>query len=364
MTVFDVTKNSAICVLPWVHKFTDIEGDNRPCCFAKKTHDIQQVRDQMRKGTKPISCAGCYKSEQESGWSQRLRQTKEWLHKFSEPDIKNPQVQYLDVRFDPTCNLKCKTCNPNESTLWQKEKKIKIPRVVSNKKYFESINKKILKKVYLAGGEPTFIPTYLQFLEELYMENRECEVIINSNLKRLPARWKDIIKKFPRLSITCSCDAINELGTYVRYPLDWEQFEQNVKFASENANFFQFNLVASNLTTHKIDTTCNWMKIYSKNINLAILQTPKPFSEMSVPVVVRDVYLESLEKIQKFPVGLYHATQFRTQVKYLVKKYSDTKYSKDLHDQLKSEITEQDSHRRLKLRDIDGFLYNWIYNKY
>ena len=114
----------------------------------------------------------------------------------------------------------------------------------------------------MAGGEPTFIKLYLDFLEELYIVNPDCEVIINTNLKRLPEPWKNIIKKIKNLTVVSSCDATEELGSYVRYPLGWKQFEENVKFASEHANFFEFNMVCSNLTVHKIFETCSWMQKY------------------------------------------------------------------------------------------------------
>ena len=56
--------------------------------------------------------------------------------------------------------------------------------------------KQDLKKIYLAGGEPTYIKNYLSFLRELYKQNPECEVVVNSNLKKLPDAWKIIISKF------------------------------------------------------------------------------------------------------------------------------------------------------------------------
>ena len=94
------------------------------------------------------------------------------------------------MRFDPTCNLKCKTCGPWASTLWQKEKNVSQPVNASNKKRFNQIDKKFLKKVYLAGGEPTYIKQYLNFLEDLYVVNPSCEVVINTNLKRLIRKAK------------------------------------------------------------------------------------------------------------------------------------------------------------------------------
>ena len=362
--MFNVKENKAICVLPWVHKYKQITNDIAPCCEAKdlpKGETIANVRQLMLNNIKPKVCGICYKNEEDSNWSHRLKETNEWLKKFGTPDINNPQVEYIDIRYNPTCNLKCKTCGPEFSTLWQKEKGIKIDINKENQNYIHNVDKKNLKKVYLAGGEPTYIKDYLDFLNELLIVNPNCEVMINTNLKKLPNAWKEIITKFKNLTIVCSCDAIELLGTYVRYPLGWDEFEENVKFVSENANFLQFNLVASNLTSHKLYETCSWMKQYSNHINISILNEPEIFLECSVPLEYRETYINNIKKLLKFPVSVYYASQFRSEINYLIKKYSTAKYVKSLHNALKDEITEQDSHRHLKLIDVDPFLHSWIF---
>ena len=364
MSTFDVKKNPAICALPWIHEYKTISGKTAPCCQGDgflEGETIAGTRESMLKGIKPRACNNCYKTEQESGWSPRIQETNDWIGKFGEPDADHPSIQYVDVRYDPTCNLKCKTCGPSSSTLWQKEKGIKIPVNKVNENYLNGVDKTILKKVYLAGGEPTYIKGYLVFLQELFVVNPLCEVIINTNLKKLPDAWKEIIKRFNNLTVICSCDAVEKLGTYVRYPLGWSEFEENVKFVSENANFLQFNLVASNLTVHRLYETCMWMKQYSKHINLSILRSPEVFSETAVPVEHRDVYIDNVKKLLKFPVSVYYAARFRNEVNYLIKKYSTAEYSKSLHQQLQDEISEQDSHRTMKLADVDDFLCSWIH---
>ena len=362
--MFNVKENKAICILPWVHEYKQITGSIAPCCQGDKlrgNETIAGIRKSMLNGIKPRACSKCYKTEKESNWSYRIHETNNWLNKFGEPDVNNPQLQYIDIRYDPTCNMKCKTCGPTDSTLWQKEKNIKITVNEKNKNYIHKVNKNILKKVYLAGGEPTYIKDYLIFLNELLNVNPTCEVIINTNLKKLPNTWKEIITKFKNLTIVCSCDATELLGTYVRYPLEWNEFEENVKFVSENANFLQFNLVASNLTSHKLYETCTWMKQYSKHINISILSTPVVFSEYSVPLEYRETYINNIKKLLKFPVSVYYASQFRSEINYLINKYSTAKYVKSLHNKLKDEITEQDSHRHLKLIDVDPFLHSWVF---
>ena len=364
MSVFNTKENSAICVLPWVHEYKKINGDIAPCCLGDTLADnetLDDVRDQMIKGDKPRVCMRCFVKEQESGFSPRIQETTDWLKKFGEPDLKNPSIQFIDVRYDPTCNLKCKTCGPESSTLWQKEKGVSFKFNEANSNYLNSVDKAQLKKVYLAGGEPTYIQGYHKFLEELFIVNPLCEVIINTNLKKLPDKWKTIIKKFRNLTVICSCDAIETLGSYVRYPLGWSEFEKNVEWVSKNANFLQFNLVASNLTTHRLYDTCTWMKKYSKNINLSILTDPECFSERAVPRVHRSVYIDSITKLIDFPVSAYYALNFRRKTQYLIKKYSESAYEESLHQKICSEITEQDSHRILQLADVDRFLHNWIH---
>ena len=364
MSPFDTKKNQAICVLPWVHEYRHINGNVAPCCQGdtlRGNETMELIRQQMLEGEKSRACMNCYKKEGESGFSPRIHETIDWIKKFGEPDVNSPSLQYVDVRYDPTCNLKCKTCGPEFSTLWQKEKKVAFITNKSNMDYLHNIDKRKLKKVYLAGGEPTYIKGYHEFLEELFIVNPSCEVIINTNLKKLPEAWKNVIKIFTNLTIVCSCDAIETLGTYVRYPLGWTEFEENVDWVSRHANFLQFNLVASNLTTHRLFETCSWMKKYSTNINLSILTRPNYFSEHAVPLESRDEYIENVTKLLKFPVSVHYALNFRSKIQYLIKKYSESKYDQSLKERLKSELTEQDSHRSLKLHDVDSFLHGWIY---
>jgi len=364
MSIFDTSNNTAICVLPWVHEYKTMDGSTGPCCQGDKLENgetIESIRQDMLKGIKHKACGNCYLKELESGWSPRIHETKDWLKKFGEPEIFNPKLEWVDMRYDPTCNLKCKTCGPYASTLWQKEKKMFMPVNESNKNYLENINKKNLKKIYLAGGEPTYIKGYPPFLQQLYEDNPKCEVVINTNLKKLPSEWKDIIRKFDNLTIVCSCDAIELLGRYVRYPLGWDEFEDNVKFVEENANFLQFNLVASNLTSHKLFETCIWMKKYSKNINISILQSPECFLESAVPLQYRSVYLDNIQKLSKFPVSVHYAMNFRKKIDYLFQKYQKSNYESSLHASLRMEIASQDSHRTLKLQNVDPFLFKWIY---
>jgi len=319
--------------------------------------NIESIRQEMLQGVRPVECSKCYHEEDNNESSSRIRETIDWLKKFGVPDINQPSIQFLDVRNDPTCNLKCKTCGPMASTLWAKEKGVKnsIPAYDLGK-----YDKTKLKKIYLAGGEPTYNISYYNFLQELIIVNPDCEVIINTNLKVLPDPWKRVISSFKNFTVIISCDATEDLGCYVRYPLQWKQFEHNVKFVSQHANFTMFNLVPSNLTVHEIDKTVSWMSAYTANISLTIVGGDH-WTHKAVPPQFRQRYIGSLEKLKKFPIGEWLAHKFRLNLESLIKKYQTNDYDAILHQKLKEEIKDQDSHRTMRLKQVDPFLYSWIF---
>ena len=59
----------------------------------------------MINGVKPRACNNCYVKEKQSNFSPRIQETIDWIKKFGEPDVNNPTLQFVDIRYDATCNL-------------------------------------------------------------------------------------------------------------------------------------------------------------------------------------------------------------------------------------------------------------------
>jgi len=361
MNQFDVINNKAICVLPWVHEHLDLRGNKRHCCHSHELtaeETLSTIRTMMLEGQLPSACQPCYTQEAQREISPRLVETIHWLKKYQAPDVNIVDIQYIDIRNDPTCNLKCKTCGPKASTLWAKERGVSLtlPDYDLNK-----YNKKKLKKVYMAGGEPTYNKKYLEFLKELLVVNPECEIVMNTNLKSLSKEWKEFIPKFKNFTVTISCDAIEDLGCYVRFPLNWQQFEENVKFCKDNSNHIMFNLVASNIVTHTIYKTVEWMSQYTKDINISHVRGDM-WTHITVPMSERQNYIDNLTLLKNYTIAPHRAGSFKLIIDSLIKKYSEDNYNKNTHKLLKLEIESQDFHRYKQLKDVDGFLNSWITN--
>ena len=358
--IFDLKNNKAICALPFVHQFLDFQGKQRPCCISKQLTDgrtMDDVRGEMLKGVRPKECEICYSNEDKKQSSQRIIQTVKHIKrdKISSPDC---DIISIDFRNDQTCNLKCKYCGPWASTLWQKEKGM-VENTTSYKE-LDRVDKSKLKYVYLAGGEPTLSDRYITFINELTAVNPDCEITINSNLNRLSDEWKDTIKKCNNICFIMSCEATEMLGSYLRYPLNWEKFESNVEFVVKNTNFSYFNLVGNCLNLHVLDKTINWMCGHTKNVSLQILKTPIHYQIYAIPKEHRKPYIESVKKTMGITLDSYVAYQFKDNLRWFEDALSEDNYDKSLHEALKRDILEQDNHRHISLSEADPFLYEWV----
>ena len=360
--LFDYQNNKAICALPFLHEHYDLEGRQRSCCHAKPfegNRNIDAVRDEMKQGIQPVECSACYDQENNNQTSARVFESVKFNKRHNFTTFEECETISIDIRNDATCNLKCKYCGPYASTLWQKELgqvEKQIPKNDLNK-----YNKTKLKYVYFAGGEPTLNKDVLVFLKELILVNPDCDITINSNLNRLSDEWKEFIKQAKRISFVMSCEATGILGTYLRYPLDWNNFEKNVQFVTEHASYSSFHLVANCLNLHKIDSTTKWMNNYA-DVSIKLLTDPKYFQLTAIPYDARQTYIDAITGALGIKINPYMAYRNKRHLRQCINILQSQNYDLALHQSLLENIKKQDSYRHISLEKADAFLHNWVYN--
>ena len=52
MSIFNIHKNKAICVLPWVHKHLDLKGNQKPCCFGDTLKENRTLKNILASSSK------------------------------------------------------------------------------------------------------------------------------------------------------------------------------------------------------------------------------------------------------------------------------------------------------------------------
>ena len=203
-TVEDVLKtNKSLCILPFIQSVT-LYGNYTVCCrsytpISKVEPTINYSSDANRNLIKQKMIAGekldnyckiCYDIEDKEIVSPRITNTIEWANRLGIKnindlsEISNPI--YYEIRASNQCNLMCRMCIPQCSSLLEKEnQKLKI---FNNDKFpytgFDHINIDKVEKLYIAGGEPTIMPELYTFLEDCIEKKKtNFEIQVNTNGK-------------------------------------------------------------------------------------------------------------------------------------------------------------------------------------
>jgi organic radical activating enzyme len=87
-----------------------------------------------------------------------------------------------------------------------------------------------LRQVYFAGGEPLMIKEHKQFLEEIIRQGYADKILVRYNTNGLLIDDEIITlwKKFKKVKVGFSIDAVGDRNYYIRYPSDWDTIERNL----------------------------------------------------------------------------------------------------------------------------------------
>jgi sulfatase maturation enzyme AslB (radical SAM superfamily) len=241
----------------------------RPANFGRETpmsawnnEYMRSVRTTMLKEEIPASCKKCFDEESKGVVSKRIWETGSWV----EEDIDVPELikqtkedgtvpenlVYLDLRLGHTCNLKCVMCSPHDSSLWVNDHKKIYPLFKSdilkkqmrwdkkefnnkwheNPDFWKEMYAQIpnLRQVYFAGGEPLLIKEHKLFLEEIIRQGYADKILVRYNTNGLLVNDEiiELWKKFKKVKVGFSIDAVGDRNYYIRYPSDWATIERNL----------------------------------------------------------------------------------------------------------------------------------------
>jgi len=286
-----VNHGKHFCVLPWVHFHSWPDGRVMPCCIAdsnmpvaeiKKeesiiqmmnSEDYKKMRSAMLNDEPVEACKRCYDLELMGTWTMRQSHNKrrglEYVKEIAETtkdngEISDFKMKYMDLRFSNMCNMKCRSCGPGCSSLWAQEfidergvevyeQYFKTKKIVINKAEevgFMNKLKPYLKdvlEVYFAGGEIIITPEHYECLD-YWIENglnEQIELTYTTNFSSLKYKDKDLIglwKKFPKLKIWASLDAMGDTAEVIRKGTDWERIVKNIKAIKEQVPHAQFQI--------------------------------------------------------------------------------------------------------------------------
>lgn len=262
---------------------------------SKTLTDMRQRNDE---NTWDKNCWECERAEASGSSSFRL----DMINKFGiKRNLSGPQR--IDLLFDRSCNLACRTCGPHSSTLWQqhlKQNNIPIEKYTNTTKFEEiismlrSIDLSNLEMVQFCGGETLMGNTYwntANAIAELVTDAKHKITLgfQTNGTQKIDERNFEILEKFHLVKILISLDGIGDRFDYMRWPAIWNQVSDNIMAMKEqlpvnvmfiiqettsNLNLFYHNEVSdwvnTNFSTNRLGDITNYANQLSMHDNLNV----------------------------------------------------------------------------------------------
>lgn len=180
---------------------------------------LGDIKEKFTQGQWPAECQRCKKTELESNTSIRLNAIE--LDQQETPD------DYLQVGgvLDNLCNAGCLTCNDDHSTRIGSLSG-RIFTVVDNSNAFWQLPQSRIRHLDINGGEPSYSKNYKRLLKQLPPNLKTLR--LNTNCSTVLTELEDIAKQGIDVTVTVSCDGIGAVHEFVRWPIPWQDFYNNL----------------------------------------------------------------------------------------------------------------------------------------
>ena len=353
------------CVYPWMECIVGPTPHLKICCIAEKpvrdennrvynleqdslkdywnSYGLRLVRKKMLAGEKIKACEHCYYQESLGRSSYRQSFNKQWLGSELGKNILNRVEKsrtngfrveepplYLDIRPGNLCNLKCRMCNPGNSSKIYKERKEMLKEdpvefaPLVNTSYFNKPEKELndwhknpdlwnhiyqwsekSKQLYFTGGEPTLIKQNWDLIQYLKQKgfSKNMDLIFNLNCTQIPDKLLDTFSNFSNITLSLSIDGYKHIQEYIRHPSKWHKVEQNIitmlKHRNKNTHFY-FSPVIQVYNILDISHFFQWVEDLKNNygtigISLIMCTDPKFLDIAILPKSIRKLALQKLE---------------------------------------------------------------------
>jgi len=177
---------------------------------------LTKTRETMQRGEWPLECVRCQETEPNSirAYATKLNQNTE-------------KSDYLQVGgvLDNLCNAACQTCNENLSTRIGSLKGSGFP-VVNNLEKFWALPQDRIVHLDINGGEPSYSKNYKKLLANLPPNLKTLR--LNTNCSTVLTELVEIAQRGIEVTVTVSCDGIGAVHDFVRWPIPWQKFYDNL----------------------------------------------------------------------------------------------------------------------------------------
>ena len=350
---------------------------------------MQKLRSDMLSETPHAACTRCYEQEESGFFSGRKSANKHHGHHIKKLEENPFEMTYWDIRFSNLCNLSCRSCGHIFSSSWHQDQKklllqgywdmvrgpdwpqkspdsiekfdqlaefVKQELLVDFNGEFlrhldEAKNLPVLniagrnekdmwdqllphldyvEQIYFAGGEPLMMEEHYRILDELERRGRfDVRLVYNTNFTNVKLKNRyvfDYWKKFEKVAVGASLDAMGARAEYIRHGTQWNRVVENrqrMLATCPDVDFYISPTLSIMNVLHLPDFHRDWVDrglLKPQDLNVNILQGPAHYRidiatteyKQQIQNRYQDhlAWLEPLDPLNRATVGFRSALDF------------------------------------------------------
>ena len=361
-------QSKTFCMHPFTGLATREDGAVKACCRSHPVGYIQdqtleeiwnndtmkRIRQQVLSGERPKECAPCFSLEDQGVESLRQRHIagfipesrinlypnalKEMDSEFNLPFT----FPTMEIKLNNLCNLKCRMCNPMDSTSWndwnvveeyyEKEDNFLVKKIIDlnlkNKPFLDSFVdspnwwnsfEKLLpyfRRVEFAGGEPLMDPTHYKILDILSKYGHNIEIKYATNLSMLGKSSRNIWDywpKFKNVAVNVSIDGFEDSYEYIRGNAEWSTLIDNIKKIQTIPNISRI-VGAVAVQVSNVLILDKMIEYFLDNLGIVfytnMVQYPKVLSVQVLPMPLKELAITRLNLVRDKVANFKYVKQY------------------------------------------------------
>jgi MoaA/NifB/PqqE/SkfB family radical SAM enzyme len=181
-----------------------------------------------------------------------------------------------------------------------------------------------VKKIYVAGGEPSLLPEFKKFLNLAIEHGRtDIEIRMSTNATNLNKEYRELLSKFTNLGIVCSIDGYDQINKYIRWPTDWDTVIENVRGLQKITPHVSFNVTVGIWNISNLSKLIFFLEKEFPGAVILLNQIMFPPSQMITTFPDKDLALADL-KLLKQTHGYKKNASFRSKVNFCINSVAST----------------------------------------
>ena len=359
-------KSDLYCVLADKGLGLHNSGRTYLCCHSRKyleneqgqqlyldTHTLEQawasptrkeIQTALENNVEHASCQACWDDEH-AGKKSRRQHHNSINHPVTDRD---DQPQILDLKMGNTCNMKCRTCNPEVSSQWYREdweltaqpaegvsyseylkRWRRIPASYSddNQDLWNTMRKWVPNAVYIDyyGAEPMLIKKNFEVLQAAVDQDtaKNIDLHFSTNGTVWNEEIENLLKQFKQVYFELSIDDIGDRCGYVRYPSTWElvagNLERFLQTQRTNKNFkFGICTTINSLNIYYLDEIFDFFAKKGLGINCNMLHLPFQLCVKNLPDAVKNAITDKLSNHVPDSIDPWHHKQWKNHLRIVL----------------------------------------------